>query len=1231
MSVVMSYLYDFDVGQRTACIDRLNGTQTARTASARLALRLAAKDLAVSENVKLLFFVNSSLGFLALAATVLTIPIEIRVFINEHRNRWYSTGAYYWSKCLVELPVLTLIGVIYSTMVYFISDQESDAFRWAYFTMIVAFINEKNVLTIGLILSANGLAPKVLGVFDTGIILEFINGRYFGASDDQNPIAVSLLGQKLAKLHSLEMPVIKDNSQNRMNSMFSDNYFSPKLRQSLKEGAVYEEIMRNNYQTFQTLDLSTEMSWLKPIILDLKSPIVFTHNDFNRKNILIRETNDENPQQMDIYFIDFDFSSYNYRGIDFGTYFSSWCHREIPYGFGDYPTDDQMLVFIDAYIREMTAINGNSFTQLEINSRQRLIKEAKVDGFINKIYYCFLPEDSNNINDNKVVFRCHDHNEWQAFINEKNVLTISLLLSAKGLAPKVLGVFDTGIILQFIDGRYFGASDDINPRAVSLLGQKLATLHSMEMPFIKDNSQNRLNGILGDNYFDHKLRQSFIDGLVYKEINKHHYKALQTLDLLAEMSWLKQMIVDLKSPIVFSHNDFNRKNILIRETNDENSQQMDIYFIDFDFSSYNYRGTDFGTYFSNWCHREIPFGFGAFPTDDQMLVFIDAYIREMTAINGNSFTQLEINSRQRLIKEAKVFALLTFIINTIFCIHNAVNHGMTKLLCRYFTGSDDHNPRAVALLAQRLARLHTTEMPVPKDNTKMWLNSNFGDNNWFDDTIRQSLKEGLVYQEIQRHQYETLQTLDLLAEMSWLKKIVVDLKSPIVFSHNDFNRKNILMRETNDENSQQMDIYLIDFDFSSYTYRGIDLGNYFGTWGQKWPNYDWEEFPTDDQMLVFIDAYIREMTAINGNSFTQLEINSRQRLIKDIVTTEDRHKVYDLCKTHLSGKWAEVSEHELIIRHNTQGFMNKLFYCFLPENIDTPYNKVVVRYNDYQAFEGYYQCEHVVAISVILSEIGLSPKLLSVFGEGTIIEFIESRHFNADDYLSPKTVTKLAQKLATFHSLTVPVPKNSAEHTRSNIFDKWFDQKFRLSVRSGAVRKHIVAANLATFLRHDFVTETDWFQRAVRDLQSPIVFSHNDFNRRNILIRETRDNNNTTGSAADNTDNTGHTMADIYLIDFDWSNYNYRGLDFGQYFSRFGQLDTDFGAGDFPTDRQMWPFIDAYIDKMCDIYGNSYAELEINSRDVIIKETKVLALLAYIKDILYCMDCVTTADSPEMM
>ncbi|CAG2106383.1 unnamed protein product [Medioppia subpectinata] len=261
-----------------------------------------------------------------------------------------------------------------------------------------------------------------------------------------------------------------------------------------------------------------------------------------------------------------------------------------------------------------------------------------------------------------------EKNEWSEYFNAHQVLAIGLITSHLGLAPKILGC------------RYFSGSDDRNPRAVALLAQRLARLHSTEMPVPKDKSHEFINNIFGIKWFDERQRQSLREGKTYQEIQKHRYETFETLDLLAEMSWLKNIVVDLKSPIVFSHNDFNRKNILMRETNDENSQQMDIYFIDFDFSTYNHRGIDFGHYFSSWGQNDAQFGLADYPTDDQMLVFIDAYIREMTAINGNSFTQLEINSHQRLIKEAKVFSLVTFIIDTQWCIYQVEYQDQTEAM-----------------------------------------------------------------------------------------------------------------------------------------------------------------------------------------------------------------------------------------------------------------------------------------------------------------------------------------------------------------------------------------------------------------------------------------------------------------------------------------------------------------------------------------------------------------------
>ena len=118
-------------------------------------------------------------------------------------------------------------------------------------------------------------------------------------------------------------------------------------------------------------------------------------------------------------------------------------------------------------------------------------------------------------------------------------------------------------------------------------------------------------------------------------------------------------------------------------------------------------------------------------------------------------------------------------------------------------------------------------------------------------------------------------------------------------------------------------------------------------------------------------------------------------------------------------------------------------------------------------------------------------------------------------------------------------------------------------------------------------------------LNSPMVFSHNDLNRRNILIKQ----------------EDGATEMQLYLIDFDWTNYNYRGLDLGQYFAYWRQKEFDFVYVDFPSDQQMCVFIDAYINEMTKIFGTSYSKEVINCRQQLKKEAKVFALFSYVKDI----------------
>ncbi|XP_054157527.1 choline/ethanolamine kinase-like [Oppia nitens] len=471
--------------------------------------------------------------------------------------------------------------------------------------------------------------------------------------------------------------------------------------------------------------------------------------------------------------------------------------------------------------------------------------------------------------------------------------------------------------------------------------------------------------------------------------------------------------------------------------------------------------------------------------------------------------------------------------------------------------------------------------------------------------------------------------MDSTDEFHWLLDVIDHLQSPVVFAHNDFNRRNTLICESKDNNNNDLNVYLIDFDWSSYGKRGVDFGQYFNCWGQEATDFGTGPFPSDQQMLPFIDVYIVEMSKLVGDDYPKLAVNSRERLLKEAKLIIDDYfsKVYQLLKIHLDGQWTQITKNDVIIQPINDGFTNSLYVCelLLPELEDKTYRKVIVRYVDYESVEHLYVKEHVLAINLILSQLEIAPKLLCVFKNGTISEYIENRYFNASDYHNKTLVSLLARKLARLHSLCIPVPKDGTSKSRENIFVKWFDTEMRHNIScDGFIGKylHENSNRYPIFSTLSLAEETDWYLKTVDALNCPIVFSHNDLNRRNILISESNNNNNN--------NNENFEDIEIYLIDFDWCVYDYRGTDFGQYFSRWAQEETDFGVGVFPTNEQMIPFIDSYIGQMSQLVGDKYQKQAINSREQLIKESKVFTLMAFIKDILYCI-WVTNEDNIKQM
>ena len=70
----------------------------------------------------------------------------------------------------------------------------------------------------------------------------------------------------------------------------------------------------------------------------------------------------------------------------------------------------------------------------------------------------------------------------------------------------------------------------------------------------------------------------------------------------------------------------------------------------------------------------------------------------------------------------------------------------------------------------------------------------------------------------------SVSSIDLSSEVDWLLSLILRLECPVVFSHNDINTGNILVR---DNYLGHDPVVLIDFEFSSYNYRSFDIANHF--------------------------------------------------------------------------------------------------------------------------------------------------------------------------------------------------------------------------------------------------------------------------------------------------------------------------------------------------------------------------------------------------------------------
>ncbi|KAK9754187.1 hypothetical protein QE152_g1666 [Popillia japonica] len=234
--------------------------------------------------------------------------------------------------------------------------------------------NMEHLLTESVIftlLSERGLGPKLYGLFPGGRIEQYIDARPLLTNELSDSALSEMIARKMAAIHSMEVPLHKEpgwlwDTIDRWLKTCEKKLRGdlPDVAKDLADINLREEVkfLRNRLEAEQSPVVFCHNDMQEGNILEAEqSPVVFCHNDMQEGNILIRQDiNDNNDDKTKIVLIDFEYCSYNYRSYDLANHFIEWTYNytveKEPYYSDipeDYPSDDQRLSFIRAYLDEM--------------------------------------------------------------------------------------------------------------------------------------------------------------------------------------------------------------------------------------------------------------------------------------------------------------------------------------------------------------------------------------------------------------------------------------------------------------------------------------------------------------------------------------------------------------------------------------------------------------------------------------------------------------------------------------------------------------------------------------------------------------------------------------------------------------------------------------------------------------------------------------------------------------
>ncbi|KAJ6746743.1 CHOLINE/ETHANOALAMINE KINASE [Salix koriyanagi] len=231
----------------------------------------------------------------------------------------------------------------------------------------------------------------------------------------------------------------------------------------------------------------------------------------------------------------------------------------------------------------------------------------------------------------------------------------------------------------------------------------------------------------------------------------------------------------------------------------------------------------------------------------------------------------------------------------------------------------------------------------------------------------------------------------------------------------------------------------------------------------------------------------------------------------------------ELCKD-LFKKWSELDDSSFSVETVSGGITNLLLKVSVKEEDG---NEVSVTVRLYGPNTDYViNRERELQAIKYLSAAGFGAKLLGVFQNGMVQSFINARTLIPQDMREPKLAAEIAKQLHKFH-----------QHPFFTLMILRSEKKYE------------------TILFKEVYNEVVEIKELTDLLNAPVVFAHNDLLSGNLMLNDDEEK--------------------LYIIDFEYGSYSYRGYDIGNHFNEYGGYDCDYNL--YPSKDEQYHFFRHYL------------------------------------------------------